>query len=269
VYLYVDCVCLLVAYIFGTVFAYVLAICIFSPKLWVLEPITPFSLYLPLTSLVAYVSIVPNATYDYLCIEDEYLREPSSSIYCLAMFSNNLAEFSSDVPKLVYPEDLAEDQTIEEYCLNYNTTEERQACLEDLFDNISIDSHWENPSSDLEIPDDFLDYDEDDLYLHYEPSTLLDPSYDPILMMYKQVDKKVKPVSSTFPQDAQVLRQFPHDPLETMIPLTPHPPDFIPDGRLTIECMDSLELNPTKFLWPEEVKLFQAHNAPKSRCSSI
>ncbi|KAG2117385.1 uncharacterized protein F5147DRAFT_528497, partial [Suillus discolor] len=73
-----------------------------------------------------------------------------------------------------------------------------------------------------------------------------------ILTMYKQVDKKVKPVSGTFPQDAQVLRRFPYNPLETMIPLTPHPPNFIPDGRLTIEHIESFNFNTTRFLWPEE-----------------
>lgn len=32
--------------------------------------------------------------------------------------------------------------------------------------------------------------------------------------MYKTVNKKVKPVSETFPQEALVVRKFPHDPLE-------------------------------------------------------
>ncbi|KAG2344683.1 hypothetical protein BDR05DRAFT_881936, partial [Suillus weaverae] len=70
------------------------------------------------------------------------------------------------------------------------------------------------------------------------------------------VDKKVKPVSGIFPQDACVFRQFPHNPLETMAPLTPNPLEFIPDDRLTHEHMESLNINSIGFLWPEEVKLF-------------
>ncbi|KAG2338262.1 hypothetical protein BDR05DRAFT_893966 [Suillus weaverae] len=75
--------------------------------------------------------------------------------------------------------------------------------------------------------------------------------------MYKRVDKKIKPVSGTFPQAARVDRQFPHDPLQNLIPLTPHPPEFIPNGRLTHECMVSLRINSQEYLLPEEVKLFQ------------
>lgn len=42
-----------------------------------------------------------------------------------------------------------------------------------------------------------------------------------------------------------------------MISLIPHPPEFVPDGRLTIKCMNSLDFNSTRFLWPEEVKIFK------------
>jgi hypothetical protein len=75
--------------------------------------------------------------------------------------------------------------------------------------------------------------------------------------MYKRVDKKIKPVSGTFPQTARVERQFPHDPLRNLIPLTPHPPEFIPNARLTKERMESLNINSQGYLSPEEVKLFQ------------
>jgi hypothetical protein len=98
------------------------------------------SLYLPVTSLVAYVRTVLNATYGYHYIETEYLREPSSEVLCLAMFSDDLTENSSDVPKLVHPEDLSKDHTIQDYCLNYNTEEEHRACFKELFDDISVDS---------------------------------------------------------------------------------------------------------------------------------
>lgn len=42
-----------------------------------------------------------------------------------------------------------------------------------------------------------------------------------------------------------------------MIPLTPHPLKFVPDNRLTIEHMNSLDFHSIRFLWLEEVKLFK------------
>jgi hypothetical protein len=45
----------------------------------------------------------------------------------------------------------------------------------------------------LKIPDDFLGYDEDDLYLSYAPSTLSDPFYNPILTMYNELTRKSSP----------------------------------------------------------------------------
>lgn len=83
------------------------------------------------------------------------------------------------------------------------------------------------------------------------------PEDNPVLTMYKMVDKKVKPVPGTFPQTARVNQQFPHDPLRNLIPLTLHPPEIIPNGHLTHEHMVSLNINSHEFLWPEEVKLFQ------------
>ncbi|KAG2058717.1 hypothetical protein BDR06DRAFT_832920, partial [Suillus hirtellus] len=73
---------------------------------------------------------------------------------------------------------------------------------------------------------------------------------NPVLTMYKRVDKKVKPMSGTFPQGARVDRHFPHNPLQNLIPLTPHPSELIPNGRLTHECMVDLGINSKGFLLP-------------------
>jgi transposase InsO family protein len=78
-----------------------------------------------------------------------------------------------------------------------------------------------------------------------------------IFTAYKTVDRKVKPVSGTFPQDALVRRTFPHDPLEGLPILSKHPPDFIPTKHLSEERMKELNINATGFLWPEEEKLFK------------
>ena len=74
---------------------------------------------------------------------------------------------------------------------------------------------------------------------------------------YKTVDKKIKPVSGTFPESTRVHRQFPHDPLEGLPELSRVPPKFVPTTQLTQERLDSLEINKEGFLWPEEEKLFQ------------
>lgn len=77
--------------------------------------------------------------------------------------------------------------------------------------------------------------------------------------MYKRVDRKVKPVPAVFPEDARVTRQFPEDPLVSLPTLSPHPPVFVPDpeGRLTQERLEAMNINPDEFLWTEEEKLFQ------------
>lgn len=78
-----------------------------------------------------------------------------------------------------------------------------------------------------------------------------------IFTMYKRVDKKIHPVSGTFPEEARVHRSFPHRPLDTLPPLTSTPPKFTPTERLTEERIDGLEVNKDGFLWPEEENLFK------------
>jgi transposase InsO family protein len=73
---------------------------------------------------------------------------------------------------------------------------------------------------------------------------------------YKTVDKRVKPVSGTFPQEALVRRTFPHNPLEGLKVLSRNPPVFVPTKHLTEERIKMLGINSTGFLWPEEEKLF-------------
>jgi transposase InsO family protein len=73
---------------------------------------------------------------------------------------------------------------------------------------------------------------------------------------YKRVDKKIKPVSTTFPEEARVRRQIPSDPLETLTPLSKRPPKFIPTPHLTQERLEQLGINTDKFLTDEEEKLF-------------
>ena len=73
---------------------------------------------------------------------------------------------------------------------------------------------------------------------------------------YKRVDRKIKPVPAVFPEDSKVTRTFPEDPLNSLPPLPIKPPDFVPNGRLTQERLDEMEVNKQGFLQPEEEKLF-------------
>lgn len=54
--------------------------------------------------------------------------------------------------------------------------------------------------------------------------------YDPIryVFVYKKVANKTKPVATTMPAHAHIVRQIPEDPLLTFLTLSPSPPDFVP-----------------------------------------
>ncbi|KAG2072450.1 hypothetical protein BDR04DRAFT_971323, partial [Suillus decipiens] len=72
---------------------------------------------------------------------------------------------------------------------------------------------------------------------------------------YKKVANKVKPVATTMPAHARIIRQFPEDPLFSLPSLSTTPPEFLPGTRLTQERMDELGIFQNSFLWPEEWKL--------------
>lgn len=102
---------------------------------------------------------------------------------------------------------------------------------------------------DYEFEDtDTVVYPSDDLDNEGHPSTFT---------AYKRVDKKVHPVSGTFPEAARVIRKFPHDPLADLPPLPICPPEFVPTPKITQERLEILEINKDGFLSPEEEKLFK------------
>jgi len=53
----------------------------------------------------------------------------------------------------------------------------------------------------------------------------------------------------------KIVRQFPEDPLETLLSISPYPPLFMPGTRLTKERMEGIGLLFNTFLWPEERQL--------------
>ena len=88
---------------------------------------------------------------------------------------------------------------------------------------------------------------------------LLLPLADPALLVlkYKKVDKKVRPVPATLPEEFRMIRRIPEDPLLSLLALPTHLPNFEPGECLTQERLDDLKLNTGNFLWPEELKLVQ------------
>ena len=81
--------------------------------------------------------------------------------------------------------------------------------------------------------------------------------YDPVrrVLAYKKVANRIKPVATTMPAHARIIRRFPEDPLLSLPTLLPKPPNFTPGTRLTKERMDDLGIFKNEFLWPDEQKL--------------
>ena len=96
----------------------------------------------------------------------------------------------------------------------------------------------------------------DDFILIPATANNLDFEAAKIYTAYKKVDRKVKPVSGTFPQEAMVRRTFPHNPLEGLTKISRNPPEFVPTSRLTEERVRQMNINSGNFLWSEEEKLF-------------
>ncbi|KAJ7605652.1 hypothetical protein B0H17DRAFT_968014, partial [Mycena rosella] len=78
-----------------------------------------------------------------------------------------------------------------------------------------------------------------------------------IFTMYKRVDKKIKPVSTTFSPEYEVKRCIQEDPMLTLAELSPNPPPFTPTSRLNKEQLCLLEINKDGFLTPEEERVFE------------
>jgi hypothetical protein len=78
-----------------------------------------------------------------------------------------------------------------------------------------------------------------------------------VFTMYKRVDKKIKPVPASFPEDCYVTRNIPEDPLISLPYLSKHPPEFTPTKKITADRLPILKINEKGFLSQEEEKLFK------------
>ena len=82
-------------------------------------------------------------------------------------------------------------------------------------------------------------------------------SYDTTLhaLAYKLVVKKVCSIVALVNEEFCITCSLLDAPLARLSHLPFHPPDFVPGNCFTQECADKLGLNPTNWLWPEELKL--------------
>ena len=97
------------------------------------------------------------------------------------------------------------------------------------------------------------------LTLAYQQSLISAPisHHHKATLAYKKVVNKVRPMPASLPEDFCNVHCFPEDLLLMLPSLPTSPPDFVPGLRLTEEHLDALDLNKSKFLWPEELKLLQ------------
>ena len=113
------------------------------------------------------------------------------------------------------------------------------------------------PSSTVYPIDPVFRYDSTHFQVHADSNALCSatPTYLSSKKKYKPVAKKVKPVLAPLPDNFRIHRNIVGDPLATMQPLSPHPPDFVPTGRYTTERKQIIDELHGDFLWPEERKL--------------
>lgn len=85
----------------------------------------------------------------------------------------------------------------------------------------------------------------------YQPS---EPKKKP-KKVYKPVAQRTRPIAGVSPEEFRIVRNHLTDPLDTLPVLPDVPPPFVPGIRYTADRRDALDMNPTGFLLPEEVRL--------------
>jgi hypothetical protein len=80
---------------------------------------------------------------------------------------------------------------------------------------------------------------------------------------YRKAEDRIQPIATQLPEEFRIIRNIIGDPLENMLVLPTHPPDFVPSLQYMQEWYKKLQLNPNGFLWPEEEKL--AHHLVKEQ----
>ena len=74
-------------------------------------------------------------------------------------------------------------------------------------------------------------------------------------LLYKPVARKVRTIPDSITEEYHITRRLPDNPLEGLPSMPFHPPPFIPGVRFTQDRCDALDLDPAKWLWPDELNL--------------
>jgi hypothetical protein len=69
---------------------------------------------------------------------------------------------------------------------------------------------------------------------------------------YRKAEDRIQPIMMQLPEEFHIVCNITGDPLENMPVLPTHLPDFIPGLQYMQEQYDKLQLNPDRYLWPEE-----------------
>jgi hypothetical protein len=72
---------------------------------------------------------------------------------------------------------------------------------------------------------------------------------------YRKAEDRIQSIMTQLLEEFCIGHNIIGDPLENMLVLLMHPPNFIPGLQYTQEWHNKLQLNPNVFLWPEEEKL--------------
>jgi hypothetical protein len=84
---------------------------------------------------------------------------------------------------------------------------------------------------------------------------------------YRKAEDRIQPIATQLPEEFRIVRNITGDPLEDIPVLPTYPPDFVPGLQYMQERHDKLQLNPDRFLWPEEEKL--AHHLVREQEDSL
>jgi hypothetical protein len=71
----------------------------------------------------------------------------------------------------------------------------------------------------------------------------------------KKYKHRVHSVAATLPEEFRIIRHFPSDLLEGMLPLNSRPGNLREGDRYTKQRAEEMKINEDGFLWPEEEKL--------------
>jgi len=73
-------------------------------------------------------------------------------------------------------------------------------------------------------------------------------------LAYQKVASKMKPVTTTLPEEFRIVQRIPSDPFVDLPMVHPHPPEFDPGDCYTREWMESKPVDKDDFLQPEVEK---------------